>query len=319
MENNKQSSRQRFLNWLENGADPLDIEMESALAEPEDASAAPEYDELASRAEARPLFSRLRFASARAYGAVQTAAAVIVCTGLFLSLLFAVTRMPVFGAADTLENSELTAFYAERALEETGAVNIVTSIVLSYRGFDTLGESHVLFAAVCTVLLMLRVQGDKSGGLTEAQLAAEANDRRYEPHNDVILQTAARVIVPLAFVLGIYVVFNGHLSPGGGFAGGAIIGAGVILYLMAYGYQSTERFFTARTYRTLSFCALCFYTCSKGYHFITGANGWPSFITPGTPGALLSGGLLLPLNIAVGTVVACTMYTLYTMFRKGDF
>jgi multicomponent Na+:H+ antiporter subunit B len=39
----------------------------------------------------------------------------------------------------------------------------------------------------------------------------------------------------------------------------------------------------------------------------------------GTPGAILSSGLILPLNICVGLVVACTMYTFYAMFRKGGF
>ena len=62
-----------------------------------------------------------------------------------------------------------------------------------------------------------------------------------------------------------------------------------------------------------------FYTLSKSYHFVTGANGLDSHIGVGAVGTIFSGGLLLPLNMAVGAVVACTMYALFTMFRKGDF
>ena len=65
-------------------------------------------------------------------------------------------------------------------------------------------------------------------------------------------------------------------------------------------------------------CALMFYALSKGFIFFTGANGIDNGIPTGRFGAILSGGLLLPLNIAVGLVVACTMYVLYTLFRKGD-
>ena len=61
-----------------------------------------------------------------------------------------------------------------------------------------------------------------------------------------------------------------------------------------------------------------FYALSKGYIFFTGANGLDNGIGTGRFGEILSGGLLMPLSVAVGLVVACTMYVLYTLFRKGD-
>ena len=119
-------------------------------------------------------------------------------------------------------------------------------------------------------------------------------------------------------LFGIYVILNGHLSPGGGFSGGAIIGAGLILYLNAFGFKKTERFFTYKTFAVISVVPLLFYAASKTYSFFTGANHLESGISTGTPGAILSGGLILPLNICVGMVVACTMYSFYALFRKGD-
>jgi len=112
---------------------------------------------------------------------------------------------------------------------------------------------------------------------------------------------------------------NGHLSPGGGFSGGAIIGAGLILYLNAFGFEKIGKFFTEKTYKIISFCSLSFYCLAKSYSFYTGAHHLESGIPLGTPGDIISSGLILPLNICVGLVVASTMYAFYALFRKGGF
>ena len=238
---------------------------------------------------------------------------VLFCIFLVAMLLVAVSDLPAFGHGENPANNEVAQRYIEKGLEETGAVNIVTGMILDYRAFDTLGESHVLFIATCTVLILLRRDGRKE------QARDEDNDRLYEPKNDVILQTVARILVPPIFLFGIYIILAGHLGPGGGFSGGAVIGAGLILYLNAFGFARTERFFTARTYRRMSFCALACYSIAKSYSFYTGANHIDSIIPLGTPGAILSSGLILVLNICVGVVVAGTMYTFYAMFRKGGY
>lgn len=238
------------------------------------------------------------------------------CVLLVSMLLIGVADLPPFGEADKPVNNEVSQRYIEKGLQETGAVNIVTGMILDYRAFDTLGESHVLFIATCTVLILLRAD-QKKGKNSEEEW--EANDRAYEPKNDVILQSAARLLVPFIIIFGIYIILCGHLGPGGGFSGGAVIGAGLILYVSAFGFVRTERFFTARTYKWMSFGALACYCLSKTYSFYTGANHIESVIPLGTPGAILSSGLILLLNICVGVVVAGTMYTFYVMFRKGGY
>ncbi|MEE0965833.1 MAG: hydrogen gas-evolving membrane-bound hydrogenase subunit E [Bacilli bacterium] len=232
---------------------------------------------------------------------------VIFCIVLVCMLLVAVSYLPTFGNAANPVNNGVAQRYIERGLQETGAVNIVTGMILDYRAFDTLGESHVLFIATCTVLILLR--NDKKID----------DDRFYEPKSDVILQTVAKVLVPPIIIFGIYVILAGHLGPGGGFSGGAIIGAGLILYLNAFDYKKIRRFFNEKTYKVLSVCALACYSLSKTYSFYTGANHIESIISLGTPGALMSSGLILILNICVGVVVAGTMYTFYVMFRRGGY
>lgn len=237
------------------------------------------------------------------------------CIFLVAMLLIAVSYLPSYGHMENPVNNEVSERYIESGLQETGAVNIVTGMILDYRAFDTLGESHVLFIATCTVLILLRKDKKKD----EEGRDIEVSDRIFEPKNDVILQTAARALVPPIIIFGIYVILGGHLGPGGGFSGGAIIGAGLILYLNAFGFKKTERFFTGKTYKVLSVCALGCYCLAKSYSFYTGANHIESMIPLGTPGAILSSGLILILNICVGIVVAGTMYTFYVMFRKGDY
>ena len=235
---------------------------------------------------------------------------VIVLIALLLNM---VSYLPPVGNALNPDNNEVAAKYIEDGLDDTGAVNIVTGMILDYRAFDTLGESNVLFIATCTVLILLRV--DKHSEKKEE----DENDRLYEPKNDIILQKVAFFLVPLIMIFGIYIILNGHISPGGGFSGGAIIGAGLILYVNAFGFAKTEKFFTQKTYKWICFVALLFYCLAKTYSFYCGAHHLETGIPLGTPGAILSSGLILPLNICVGLVVACTMYAFYAMFRKGGF
>ena len=250
----------------------------------------------------------------RLFHGIYVAVAIIFWFLLLVILLYTVSNLPPTGSPEKAVNNEVPERYIEKGLQETGAVNIVTDMILDSRAFDTFGESNVLFIATVTVLILLHYTKKDAAAKKE-----EANDRAFEPKNDTILQVCATILVPIIILFGIYVILNGHISPGGGFSGGAIIGAGLILHVSAFGFVKTEKFFTEKTYKIICFVALTFYCLAKSYSFFTGANHLESHIPLGTPGAILSSGLILPLNICVGLVVACTMYTFYAMFRKGDF
>jgi len=256
-------------------------------------------------------------ASSRKLRVLYSVLAVVLCCAIIAILLVTAGYLPPFGEASNPVNNEVSQRYIEKGMEETGAVNIVAGMILDYRAFDTLGESNVLFVAACAVIILLRITAEHDDAVAH-QLELEADDRLFEPKNDLVLQRGAAWLVPFILLFGAYIILNGHISPGGGFSGGAVMGAALILYLNAYGFKKTERFFTFRTFRAVSACALSFYALSKAYSFFTGANHLESIITPGTPGNIFSAGLIPYLNIAVGLVVCCTMYAFYTLFRKGD-
>ncbi len=312
----------RFFKWFNGEKDysPAETKMDMSLLIPmEDESTTIERmqdKQLAKEKAYDEQSNRLLKFFAKMYRIV----AVLFCVIFGAILIYNVSYLPAVGSVDRPTNNEVPARYIESGLTETGAVNIVTGMILDYRAFDTFGESNVLFVATITVLILLRINKDKSR--LSPVLSDDdpgVSDSIYEPKDDLILQTVAKFLVPIIMIFGIYVILNGHLSPGGGFSGGAVIGAGLILYVNAFGFEKTEEFFTEKTYKWISFCALTTYCLCKAYSFFCGANHLDSHIPLGTPGAILSSGLILILNICVGMVVACTMYTFYVMFRKGDF
>ena len=119
-------------------------------------------------------------------------------------------------------------------------------------------------------------------------------------------------------LFGAYIILNGHLSPGGGFSGGAMIGAGLILYCNALGLNRTRRFFNEHVYKMIKVGSLVLYGITMSYYFLTGGNGLANIIPLGTPGNLISSGMILPINIFVGLEVACTMYSFFALFRRGE-
>ena len=192
-------------------------------------------------------------------------------------------------------------------------------MILDYRAFDTLGESFVLFSAVTCVFVLLQGLKDDSNHKYSKGLIVD---------KDPIVKYAASILIPIIFIFGIYVVLNGHLSPGGGFSGGAILGAGLIVFSLAFGDEVAHKFFKLKTFKTISAIALSGYAITKCYSFFMGgmhvlypmsyhdpiAEWFHSF----ADGSILSGGYILILNICVGAVVACTMYGFYCLFKKGE-
>ncbi len=111
--------------------------------------------------------------------------------------------------------------YAEQGAKDLGAMNLVTAIVVTYRGLDTLGEVTVLFMAGTGIALLLRRRKKKKATGKEKRASSE------------ILQTGSKLLAPIIMMFGAYIFINGHLSPGGGFQGGAAIASAVMLMFLA--------------------------------------------------------------------------------------
>ncbi len=106
----------------------------------------------------------------------------------------------------------------EQAPNDVGTANIVSSVLLAYRGLDTLGELTVLFVAATAVGLVL---------------GQPRPDAPRDPDAGFILRSAADLLFPFMIILGAYIILHGHLTPGGGFQGGAILAAAFFIPILA--------------------------------------------------------------------------------------
>lgn len=71
-------------------------------------------------------------------------------------LVVAVIEMPTIGDPANVTNNEVPQRYLEESIYETGALNVIASIITDYRAFDTLGEATVLFVAIAAALSNLK-------------------------------------------------------------------------------------------------------------------------------------------------------------------
>ncbi len=82
----------------------------------------------------------------------------IVVLAVGAALIYGTLDMPDFGAPDAISNRHVVPRYLEKGVEETGTENYVAAILASYRGYDTLGETTVIFTAGLCVVLLLRAE-----------------------------------------------------------------------------------------------------------------------------------------------------------------
>jgi Multisubunit Na+/H+ antiporter, MnhB subunit len=220
---------------------------------------------------------------------------------LLIVLLIGAVAMPEFAAPGNPTDNEVVHRYVGSAEHETGAENVIAGMILNYRGFDTFGESCVLFLAVCCVMLLLWATNDK--------IKAEARACEKTAPRDAILANVAKLLLPCVLCFGICVLLNGHISPGGGFSGGSILGAALILFAVSFGSEAVHRFFTAKVFNAVRITGLMIYACMFGVYIYQGANQVQSD---------LARYIVLVIDLAVGLVVMSTMYGFYSFYTKGE-
>ena len=125
-------------------------------------------------------------------------------------------------------------YFLEQSLPKGGGSNTVNVILVDFRGYDTFGEITVLGIAALGVLALMdrwRVR----------RPVADADGRPWRfAQPPLLLQTAARVVLPLAIVVSLYIFWRGHNLPGGGFIAGLLTAVALVLQFMAMGQQRAE-------------------------------------------------------------------------------
>ena len=172
---------------------------------------------------------------------------ILMCGAL---LLFNVSEFPDMGDANSPANNKqnLSNYYLNEAYHDTKVPNAVTAVLADYRGYDTMYETTVILSAGLACFFLLRVfssKGPKSrfyrhiptgvtlridegGNLPEESDVFKRIDSIWIPH-DKIVRITCRLVVPFIQIFALYVIAHGHYSPGGGFQGGVLLGASIIL------------------------------------------------------------------------------------------
>lgn len=145
-------------------------------------------------------------------------AGILLMTGFALYL---VSFTPgLFTQQDPAQLVSVGASLAARTPAQSGSANAVTAVVVQFRGLDTLGEVTVLFVSAVGVSLL-------AGAIRGNALA-----QLFPDDGGFVLQTGARLLLPFIILIGIYITFHGHLSPGGGFPGGVLIATAVLVLIL---------------------------------------------------------------------------------------
>jgi len=192
------------------------------------------------------------------------------------------------------------------APKERHMANTVTAVVFDYRGFDTMGEELLLFAAASAVALLLR----------------ERRERQVTDVVDGVSSPAVRGVGALAavalLVLGLNVVAHGFITPGGGFQGGVVLAAAFAVVFLTVEYRAYRRLastsfaeplesFGAGAYVGLGLIAL-----ASGLAFLQ------NFMELGVVGRLSSGGSAILVNWSAGLAVCGGFLVIFSEYLEEN-
>lgn len=193
--------------------------------------------------------------------------------------------------AKDVNGKDKEVIYGQTSNAESGSANIVTSVVVNYRSFDTLGEVTVLFLAVTAL---------------SAILSSFATDKKLKVVTDegsLILTRGVKIVFPLLLLLGAYIFIHGHLTPGGGFQGGAIIVTAFLLFFFAIKEYSVNHHLleVVEALSGAAFVVIGLIGLANKGSFLA------NFLPTGTIGDLLSAGIIPLIYVVIGLKVGAEL------------
>ena len=189
------------------------------------------------------------------------------------------------------------------AVRQCHVTSVVAATVFDYRGFDTLGEEFILFASAAGVALLLREARERDAVLRD-------------PVADRTVRAVGLLLVGPAVLLGLYVVAFGYLSPGGGFQGGVLLAAGLVLVWAAGSYRAYSRVSPTTVVDLAEGLAAAAFP-ALGLALLASGGAFLENVLPlGTRGSLLSGGTIPLLNWTAAITVTAAVTLIVAEFLE---
>ena len=252
--------------------------------------------------------------------------------------MYATVDFPPFGDPNSPASMHVSPRYIEKTLEETAVPNCVTSVLADYRGYDTMYETTVIFSAGVACFLLLRIfrrkePGErlyrhvltgvtihvKKGGKLPPSDDFERIDTAWIPQ-DLIIKTICRLLVPFIQLFALYVIAHGHHSPGGGFQGGVMLAASIIVLAMSQDLRTVVRQFPEKVVGLLCVTGVFIYAGTGALCMLLGSNFLDySALAPllhTNPIMARSDGIFI-VEIGVGIAVMATMIWIYCNVSSG--
>jgi multicomponent Na+:H+ antiporter subunit B len=185
------------------------------------------------------------------------------------------------------------------ALPERHMTNVVTSVVFDYRGFDTMGEEFILFAAVVGVVLLLRGE-DKED--VEAAVGSDG------------VRVIGTLMVGGGILVSLWLIAFGFVTPGGGFQGGVALAGATAMLFIAAGYRSFRPFADETALDPIEGVGAGGYVVIGLVGLLSGGAFLENVLGPGVPGTLWSGGSAALVNWCTAAEVAAANLVLLSVF-----
>jgi multicomponent Na+:H+ antiporter subunit B len=186
------------------------------------------------------------------------------------------------------------------ALRQTNATGTVSTINFEYRGFDTVGEEFILFAAAAGVAVVLR----RLRGEREKPAVDEAADREVPPTSEAVRMAGLLLTGPLV-VLGWWLTSHAQANPSGGFQGGVVLATAFVLVYLSGEFIVFKRVSPVAVIDAVEaagaagFAAVGLAALGMGLAYLT------NYLPLGqTPGAVSSSGTIALISFFVGLEVA---------------
>jgi multicomponent Na+:H+ antiporter subunit B len=250
-------------------------------------------------------------------------------------LIYASVDFPPWADPQSAASTHVSPHYIEKTIEETSVPNIVTAVLADYRGYDTMFETTVIFTAGVACFFLLRIFKNKpekseqrlyrhlpsgitirikKGAKDPPELAEfERIDGHWTPH-DLIIKTTCRLLIPFIQLFALYVITHGHHSPGGGFQGGVILGASMILLAISYDMRTALGRMGEKVHALLCAVGVLIYAGTGALCLLFGLNFLDYKALAGIlqvdPVTARSHGILI-VEIGVGIAVMATMIWIY--------
>jgi len=254
-------------------------------------------------------------------------------------LIYGSFDFPLWGDPAAPASIHVSPYYIENTLKDTSVPNIVTAVLADYRGYDTMFETVVIFAAGIACLFLLRtyktvepdiqlyrhiptgitLRIEKGGKFPADSRYFERLDSAWVPYG-LIVKTTCRLVIPFIQIFALYVIAHGHYSPGGGFQGGVIMGASLVLFAIAFDLRSAIRRMGERVIMLLATLGVGIYAGFGILSMLLEKNYLDYSVLANLfafdPASAHSHGILI-VEIGVGIVVMAVMVLLYYILASA--